>query len=212
MQKIKIFLASSFELKDEREQFEKEIYRKCKLWYDRGVFLHLDIWEDLSSRMSTTGSQSEYNKFVKDADLFVLLGYTKIGMYTEQEFDEAFGQFKATQKPFIFTYFKNTDKTTEDSLAQFKDKLKKMEHFISPFKDANDLWNQFNKELERLESVSFTKNEHMAAAAPVSVTGNDNVIATGISNSTVTINTGNTSNQNAEKIYNIDKIDNANFS
>ena len=70
MKKIKIFLASSNELKPEREQFEIEIYRKCKSWFDKGIFLHLDIWEDMSARLSLTGSQSEYNKFVKDADLF----------------------------------------------------------------------------------------------------------------------------------------------
>ena len=68
MKKIKIFLASSSELKTEREKFEIEIYRKCKAWFDKGVFLHLDIWEDMSARMSLAGSQSEYNKFVKDAD------------------------------------------------------------------------------------------------------------------------------------------------
>ena len=44
MKKIKIFLASSNELNPEREKFEIEIYRKCKAWNDKGVFLHLDIF------------------------------------------------------------------------------------------------------------------------------------------------------------------------
>jgi len=35
MQKIKIFLASSNELKPERDQFESEIYRKTKAWFER---------------------------------------------------------------------------------------------------------------------------------------------------------------------------------
>jgi len=55
MKKIKIFLASSNELKPEREQFEIEIYRKCKSWFDKGIFLYLDIWEDMSARLSLTG-------------------------------------------------------------------------------------------------------------------------------------------------------------
>ena len=29
------------------------------------------------------------------------------GQYTEEEFETAFGQFKATNKPLIFTYFKD---------------------------------------------------------------------------------------------------------
>ncbi len=57
MKKIRIFLASSNELKEEREKFEIEINRKGKLWIDNGVDLHLDIWEDLSARMSASRSQ-----------------------------------------------------------------------------------------------------------------------------------------------------------
>lgn len=82
MKKITLFLASSNELKAEREQFEIEIYRKCKAWFDKGIFLYLDIWEDLSARMAAEGSQSEYNKKVQAADLFILLVYSKVGMYT----------------------------------------------------------------------------------------------------------------------------------
>ena len=102
MKKIKIFLASSNELKAEREKFEIEVYRKCKTWFDQGIFLHLDIWEDLSARMSDTRSQDEYNKNIEGADLFVLMAYSKVGMYTAEEFDKAFGSFKNTKKPFIF--------------------------------------------------------------------------------------------------------------
>ena len=127
-------------------------------WFDRGIFLHLDIWEDLSARMAVDGSQSEYNLKVQAADLFILLVYSKVGMYTGEEFEKAFGQFKATQKPFIFTYFKTPEGIEPDpSLAEFHQKLKDLKHFYSPFKDADDLWNQFNKELERLETNDFAE-------------------------------------------------------
>jgi hypothetical protein len=39
MQKIKLFLASSSELKEDQDQFEIFIYHKCKAWFDRGIFL-----------------------------------------------------------------------------------------------------------------------------------------------------------------------------
>lgn len=68
MKKTPLFLASSKELRSERERFELEIYRKCKAWFERGISLHLDIWEDLSARMATGGSQSEYNKKVRAAE------------------------------------------------------------------------------------------------------------------------------------------------
>ena len=159
MKRIKIFLASSNELKNEREQFEIEIYRKCKTWFEDSVFLHLDIWEDFSARMSSTRKQNEYNKYVQEADLFVILAYSKVGLYTEEEFDNAFGAFKATSKPFIFTYFKDSPVMVDSSLQQFKDKLSALGHFYSCYIDRNDLWNQFNKELERLKHADFQSNE-----------------------------------------------------
>ena len=162
MKKINIFLASSNELKDERQQFEIEIYLKCKSWFDQGVFLHLEIWEDLSARMSDTRSQDAYNKKIQQSDLFVLLAYSKVGMYTAEEFDTAFGAFKETQKPFIFTYFKDPKEDTQISLVQFKAKLAVLGHFYSGYSDFNELWQQFNKELDRLELAEFKENKHSA--------------------------------------------------
>lgn len=162
MKKIKIFLACSNELKVERERFELEIYRKCKAWSEKGIFLHLDVWEDLSARISRTRSQDEYNTIIQDTDLFVLLAFTKVGMYTAEEFESAFGSFKATNKPFIFTYFKENKGITDPSLQAFKNKLAALGHCSANYRDFNDLWNQFNKELERLEKDKFQKNEWSA--------------------------------------------------
>nr|WP_298789867.1 hypothetical protein [uncultured Allomuricauda sp.] len=159
MKKIKIFLASSYELKNDRERFELEINRKNKLWLDKKYFFHLEIWEDLSARMSSSRLQDEYNKKIKNSDLFVLLAYRKVGMYTEEEFETAFGKFHETQKPFIFTYFKDVpSKEIEDSLKFFKRKLKDLGHFYSPYANQDDLWNQFSKELDRLYFESFEKS------------------------------------------------------
>jgi hypothetical protein len=159
MKKITIFLASSNELKAERKEFEIEIGRKNKMWEEKGITLHLVIWEDLSARMMPKGSQDKYNEYVRSADLFVLLAATKIGMYTAEEFDAAFGQFSKTNKPFIFTYFKIVAKDQIDSsLTEFQQKLSNLKHFYSHFPDSNDLWNQFNKELDRLEKDEFRQN------------------------------------------------------
>jgi hypothetical protein len=181
----------------ERERFELEISRKNKAWADRGVFLHLDIWEDLSARMSATGSQSEYNKFVKEADLFVLLVWSKLGMYSAEEFEKAFGQFKSTQKPFIFTYFKSPPPAdAEESLHLFKAKLDGLGHFYPTFGNSDELWNQFNKELERLEPGGFREDKRNTAT----VTGNNNVVIQGVSNSTITVNIGGEQKQIAKTL------------
>jgi hypothetical protein len=166
LKKITIFLASSNELKDQRDAFEREIYRKSKAWFDKGIFLHLEIWEDLSAKMSPTCSQYEYNKLIKkEADLFVLLARTKVGMYTGEEFETAYGTFKAEKKPFIFTYFEQTLEPVEPSLLAFKQKLNDLEHFEANYSGMDDLWIQFNKELDRLEKNDFTKNKFVKATA-----------------------------------------------
>ena len=158
MKKITIFLASSNELLPEREKFEIEIYRKSRTWSEKGVIFHLDIWENMSGKMSQTSSQYEYNKRVKSSDLFVILVFTKLGKYTEVEFDNAYEHFKANNKPFIYTYFKDSEVPINNTVPAFKEKLSKEGHFFTVFKDSNHLWNLFNKELDRLEISDFKKH------------------------------------------------------
>ena len=104
---IKIFLASSAELKEEREQFEIFIHRENQRLYENGIFIKLELWEDFIDAMSKTRLQDEYNTVVKNSDIFVSLFFTKVGKYTLEEFEAAFGQFKKTGKPLVYTYFKN---------------------------------------------------------------------------------------------------------
>jgi hypothetical protein len=105
----KLFLASSAELKEDRKEFEIFIGRKNKEWVKQGVFLNLVIWEDFLDAVSRTRLQDEYNIAIRECDLFVMLYWTKVGQYTEEEFETAFGQFKEANRPFIFTYFKDAD-------------------------------------------------------------------------------------------------------
>lgn len=157
MRTIRIFLASSSELKADRESFEIEINRKNKLLAEQSVFLHLDIWEDLPAQMSQTRSQDEYNKAIEAADLFVLLAWNKVGQFTEEEFDTACRIFKLTGKPAIFPWLKEPANEPEQSLDQFKKKLGRLGHFPSTYTNAADLWVQFNKELDRLDLASMGK-------------------------------------------------------
>ena len=159
MRKIKLFLASSSELKSDREQFEIFIYRRCKLWFDQGIFLHLDIWEDFLDAMSPGGLQSEYNKAIKDCDIFVLLAFNKVGLYTAEEFGEAFGQFSANRKPFIFTYFKpptTRDRDQLQSLWAFEDKLKELKHYKTTYDTIEGLREHFGNQLDKLAANDFS--------------------------------------------------------
>ncbi len=221
MEKIRLFLASSSELKGDREQFEIFIYRKCKTWFDRGLFLHLEIWEDFLDAMAPGGLQSAYNRAIAECDLFVMLAHNKVGLYTAEEFGQAFGQFTETQKPFIFTYFKTPHATTsrEDlqSLWAFEDKLKALKHYKTEYRNIEGLREHFGNQLEKLAANGFVRVAPEAGASPdgerragntVTVTGDGNVVGDGnkvyrgVSNSTIT---------DSSKTYNIDKIDSARF-
>ena len=88
MQTKKLFLASSSELQEDRKEFEIFIHRKNKEWVEKGVFLKLIVWEDFLDALSPTRLQDEYNKEIRQCDLFVMLFFTKVGPYTAEEFSE----------------------------------------------------------------------------------------------------------------------------
>ena len=199
MKKIKLFLASSSELKGDRQQFEIFIGRKNKKWVNKGIFLELIIWEDFLDALSQTRLQDEYNKAIRKCDLFVMLFATKVGKYTEEEFDIAFGQFKVTNKPFIFTYFKDSSPNTNlasekdmKSMQAFQKKIDQLGHFYTRYSNIEGLREHFGNQLDKLTEKGFIE------------------LKTG---EKITIKTiASTYNQTAEKIYNIEHIDKAKFS
>ena len=143
--KIKLFLASSSELKDDRRSFEIFINRQNKTYIDQGIFLELNLWEDFLDAMSQNCLQNEYNTVVKSCDIFVSLFWTKVGKYTEEEFTNAFDAFREGGKPLIFTYFKSAEINTADltddviTLLNFKKKLKALGHYCTLYTSNSDL-------------------------------------------------------------------------
>lgn len=202
MAKKKIFLASSAELKEDRQQFEIFINRKNKEWHDKGVFLELVVWEDFLDAVSLTRLQDEYNKAIRECDIFLMLFFTKVGKYTEEEFETAFGQFKKTNKPFIFTYFKdapiNTGSINKEmmSLLKFKEKLDQLGHFYSTYKNMEELQLKFGQQLEKLVAngfIEFNKpsgeeEEKATQINKLKVKGDNNKTVQGASNSSININ------------------------
>jgi hypothetical protein len=162
--KTKIFLASSSELKEDREKFEILINRKNQQWHDRGAFLDLEAWENFLDALSKSRLQDEYNKAIKECDIFVMLFWTKVGKYTEEEFETAFGQFKATNKPVIYTYFKDAEISTAalnqddlKSLWAFQKKLKELGHFQTVYRNVDQLTFHFYQQLDKLAENGIIK-------------------------------------------------------
>jgi len=153
---ITIFLASSKELADDRTKFKEFINQLNEDWQHRNITFKVSSWESFIDSMSREGLQHEYNKAVKESDIFLMLFYTKVGKYTEEEFETAFKYFKEENKPRIYTFFKEdyilTGQIGDEiiSLINFKKKLTELKHYTSTYNNIDNLKWLFSRQLEKL--------------------------------------------------------------
>ena len=156
MKTVKLFLASSNELVDDRKEFELSISRHNDSLIDKNIYIKLIIWENFIEAMSKEGLQNEYNKAATQSDIFIMLFFTKVGKFTLEEFEAVFGEFKDKGRPIIFTYIKNAQVSTGsldenfNSVLAFKKRLTELNHYVSVYTDINDLKNKFRSQLDKL--------------------------------------------------------------
>jgi hypothetical protein len=156
MQIKKIFLASSEELKEDRRDFALMLGPLNQQWRQRDITFDLVVWEYFVDAMTRDGLQKEYNKAVAGSDVFVMMFFTKVGRFTLEEFETAFAGMQASNGPRIYTYFRNDLLLTGDiddgirSLLDFKARLKALGHFVTVYRNAEDLQYHFSRQLELL--------------------------------------------------------------
>lgn len=90
MVNIKIFLASSEELRPERLVIAELITKLNYIWAEHNITLRLIKWEYLDSSMGAQHKQEDYNDYLRECDMCVVLYWTKFGMYTEIELQTAY--------------------------------------------------------------------------------------------------------------------------
>jgi hypothetical protein len=172
---IKIFLASSSELKEDREQFRIFISVENDRLHTQGIYLELVQWEYFMDAISDTRLQNEYNTALKNCDIAVCLFFTKVGKYTAEEFDTAYQTFKVIGKPKIWTYFKdgpvNTGIITDTllTLLNFKKKLSDLGHFYTIYTGIDNLKYHFKTQLDKIlpdviSEVSAEKEENVPSS------------------------------------------------
>jgi hypothetical protein len=105
--RIKICIASSASLKEERNEIETYLSWKNDKLIEQGVYLHYNVWEKQSPRFNHTYKQEDYNEaLVFDSEIFVCLIGNNVGKFTQEEFDKAKKRFDEEKKPFVFyVYF-----------------------------------------------------------------------------------------------------------
>lgn len=157
LQTVRIFLASSDELLPDRDAFELYVRQQNDKWLrEKNIRFEVDRWETGFGAISQTRTQDEYNELVRNCDLFVILVFSKLGEYSEEEFNTAYKQFKLKDKPLILTYFKDAPINTSEiddrilSMLAFRKKLEKIKHFYPWYKSIEDLQLQFTRQLDQL--------------------------------------------------------------
>ena len=98
MKTLKIFLASSEELKTERLVIAELITKLNYLLAEYDISIRLVKWEYVDSSMGVQHKQEDYNDYLRQCDMCVVLFWTKFGMYTEIELKTAYKLFKTDSK------------------------------------------------------------------------------------------------------------------
>lgn len=105
---ITIFIASSSNLKEERERIEQLLYRMNDDLIEKNIYLKTTIWEKESKKFTKGPKQKSFNKLVKKSHMFFCIVHDKVGKFTREEFDEAFKGFQENDSPsHLFVFFKD---------------------------------------------------------------------------------------------------------
>lgn len=155
MKEIKVFLASSEELANERKEIADLVLNLNEIYSDKDISIKLIKWEYLGKTYNGVRKQEEYNQAVRSCDIFLGLFYTKAGEFTVEEFDIAIDQYnKSRQTPMILVFLKDLMPTDieDDSLKSFKARLATdLGHYWARFNHTDKLKLDIVLQLQRFD-------------------------------------------------------------
>lgn len=125
MKSIKIFLASSEELDNDRMAFGNLVRRLDNLYERRGIRIKLFEWEDYDASYNNRRKQDEYNDKVRESDLFLALFYKKAGKFTIEELEVAIEEHEKSASPKVYTFCKDlkAGEVASSELTEYKKRL-----------------------------------------------------------------------------------------
>jgi hypothetical protein len=150
---IKIFLASSKELADERDAIDLLVSEMDRLYRNRGIRFELVKWEDKNQSFNATRKQDDFNEEMLQCDIVIVLFGKRIGAFTKEEYNRAFASLKNGHKPdHLFVYFKTfhyTDVPEADlkKITDFRKEIDSKGQFSKNYKDIKALQHDFQKQL-----------------------------------------------------------------
>ena len=151
---IKIFLASSAELKPERDAIASLEGNLNERLTPLGINIHFVLWEYLDSSMGPKHKQEEYNDALCDCEMCMVMYWTKFGDYTTEEFNIAYQQLCEGKNPKkLYVYFKDEDNPSTE-LKHFRDGFsERYGHFYNHFGSIDTLKADF-----LLQLIDYQKN------------------------------------------------------
>lgn len=141
MKTIKIFLASSCELKEEREMMAALANSLNTVLEPQGIRTIVIEWENLDASMGELHKQEDYNKKLRECEMCMVLYWTTFGKYTKTELDVAYNELTSGNNPRkLYVYFKDGEKELSPELREFRDSFPiKYGHFFTEFKNMDTL-------------------------------------------------------------------------
>ena len=140
MKTIKIFLASSEELKQERLELADLVEHLNNTLERRDITIRLVKWEYLDSSMGPKHKQEEYNEKLRECEMCMVLYWTKFGMYTKTELDTAYKELCEGRNPHkLYIYFKEGDSISPELQSFREDFPRNYGHFYCSFQNIDTL-------------------------------------------------------------------------
>lgn len=157
MRNVKVFIASSAELDEDKLQMDLYFSQKNKTYRNKSICFEQRTWRDFPSYLSEEHLQKRYDDYIRQCDIVIFLFHTKLGQYTLRELEVAFEQVKINngRKPKIYIYAKR-DQQGADLLERLKQySEREYGHFCDTYADYNELFRHFDYQLAQLENEDF---------------------------------------------------------
>ena len=169
MKTITVFLASSDELKNDRNSFHSLVASLDEIFEPRGYRIRCRRWEDFSAFCTGTRTQDDYNRIVRASDICICMFHRKAGEYTIEEFNQALDEYVKNQshpKTFVYIRALIEGEMEDEALKRFKEDLfDRVGHYWCNYATDDAMKLHFVMQLERIipsvsGNASVTEGNH----------------------------------------------------
>lgn len=124
MECIKVFIASSAELQEERMELVDLLQDLNAETKKNGVYFKPVLWEYMDSSMRQGRKEDEYLVRLRECKICITIFWLNLGKYTKEELDVAKNEKEMGKLPeSIHVLFKTPDEKESENLRQFKEKF-----------------------------------------------------------------------------------------